>query len=102
MAHLFTHSHSPSYIEARHKFGGGDAIVVAAQFIIAQSFGISLLCDTPWGGALPLYGVVVVVGVVFLVNLSLVLDFIWLEFLCEWNLSKKGCWVFPPFGVFPG
>jgi hypothetical protein len=45
---------------------------------------------------------VIVAMVVFLVDLSFILGFILLEFLCERNLSKKGCWFFPPFGVFPG
>jgi hypothetical protein len=47
LAHLFTHSHSSSYTKARHKFGGGDVVATAAQFIIARSLGMSLLCTTP-------------------------------------------------------
>ena len=46
------------------------------QFLLVQSFGISLLCVAPQGGVLPLYGVVVEVEVVFLVKLALVLGFI--------------------------
>jgi hypothetical protein len=99
---LFTHSHSPSYKEARQKFGEGDATAIVTQFFFVQSFGISLLRTTPQGGALPLYGVSVAAGVVFLVELALVLGFIYLDLLCELNLSKKVCWVFSPFGVFPG
>jgi hypothetical protein len=76
LAHLFTHSHSPSYTEARHKFGGGDAVAAVAQFILVQSFGISLLFTTPQGGALPLYDVAAAAGVVFLVELALVIGFI--------------------------
>jgi len=103
LAHFLTHSHSPNYTEARSKFGGGNAVVVVAQFILVQSFGISLMCATPLGCALPLYGVVAAaIGVIFLVELALVLGFILLDLLCEHNLSNKGCWVFPPFGVFQG
>jgi hypothetical protein len=76
LAHLFTHSHFPSDTEARRNFGGGDAVAAVAQFILVQSFGISLLCATPQGGELPLYGVVAAAGVVFLVELALVLGFI--------------------------
>jgi hypothetical protein len=57
-----------------------------------------------------LYGVVVAIGSTSLCA-SLVLGFlsclfllragVWLDY-CGRNLSKKGCWVFPPFGVFPG
>jgi hypothetical protein len=39
---------------------------------------------------LPLYGVATAVGVVFLVEVELVLGFILLDLLCEQNLSK-GC-----------
>ena len=46
------------------------------QFLLVQSFGISLLCATPQGGALPFYGVVAAAGVVFLVEIILVLGFI--------------------------
>ena len=49
-----------------------------------------------------MYGVAAAVGVVFLVELELVLRFIGLDLLCEQNLSKKGCWVFPPFEVLLG
>jgi hypothetical protein len=73
---LFIHSHSPSYTEARCKFGEGDTIAVVTQFLLVQSFGISLLCAPPQGGALPLYGVAAAAGVVFLVELALVLGFI--------------------------
>ena len=93
---MFTHSHSLSYTEARHKFGEGDATAAVTQFLLVRSFGISLLCATPQGGALPLYGDTVAVGVVFLVELAFVLGFIRLDLLCERNLSKKGCWVFFP------
>jgi hypothetical protein len=47
---------------------------------------------------LPLNGVLSTDGVVFLVRISLVLGFILLDLLCEQNISKKVCWVFP----FPG
>ena len=76
MAHLFTHSHSPSYTEVRREFGGGDAVATTAQFIIAQSFGISLFCATPNGGVLPLYGVAAAARVVFLVEVALIIGFI--------------------------
>ena len=99
---MFTHTHSLSYTQARHKFGQGDAAVAVTQFLLVQSFGISLFCATPQGGVLPLYGVVVAAEVVFLVGIALVLGFILLDFLSEQNLSKKDCWIFPPFGVFPG
>jgi hypothetical protein len=36
--------------------------------------------------------------VVFLVELAFVLGFIYSDLLCERNLSKKGCWVFPHLG----
>jgi hypothetical protein len=51
---------------------------------------------------LPWYNVVAATVVVFMVEVAFVLGFIYLDLLCEQNLSKKGCWVFPPFGVFPG
>ena len=73
---MFTHSHSPSYTEARRKFGEGDTDVAMTQFLIVQSFGISLLCATPQRDAIPLYGVVAAAGVIFLVELALVLGFI--------------------------
>jgi hypothetical protein len=43
------------------------------------------------------YSVVAAV-VVFLVELAFVLGFICLDLLCERNLPKKGCWVFPHLG----
>jgi putative flippase GtrA len=77
LAHLFTHLHSPSYIEARRRFGGSDVVVAVAQFILVYSFGISLLCATPLGGALTLYGgIATALVVVFLVELAFVLGFI--------------------------
>ena len=68
------------------------------RFFLFILFGISLLCTTLGSGALAWHCVVVATVVGFLVELG----FIYLDLLCEWNLSKKGCWVFPPFGVFPG
>jgi hypothetical protein len=74
--HLFTHLRSLIHSEARCTFGEGDAIAAVAQFLLIQSFGISLLCSTPRGGVLPWYGAIVVAMVVFLVDLAFVIGFI--------------------------